>query len=124
MAERGQAAGQSAWGAQRVLGIALVGAGVVGAVIGTVFSFKAKSLYDESTAGPCTPSNICTQVGLDERSDARSMATAATVALGLGVGAIAGGAVVFFTAPTRVPAITVTPSAWLNGVSVTASGAF
>ena len=111
-------------GGQRWIGIASMGLGAVGLVVGTVWSLQAKSTYDQSTTGPCTANNICTQTGLDERSSARTMATQATVAMGLGAVAIATGAIVFFTAPTRAGSVSVAPVAWCGGGSLTMSGAF
>lgn len=115
---------RSSWDAQRALGIGLAGAGAAGIVVGAVFSLEAKSTYDKSNSGPCSPNNVCAQAGLDERSSARSTASAATLAMGLGATALAAGAVIFFSAPKRVPALTGTANAWSNGASLTLSGTF
>jgi serine/threonine-protein kinase len=101
-----------------------MGLGAAGLIVGTVWSLRAKSTYDQSTMGPCTANDVCTQMGLDERSSARTMATQATVAMGIGAVAMASGAIVFFTAPRRAGSVSVTPVAWSSGGSVTMSGAF
>jgi hypothetical protein len=89
---------------QRTLGIVLAGAGVIGAGIGTYFSFHAKSTYDGSnTSGHCQ-GNQCDAVGKQDRSDAFAQATIATVAIGAGAAALVGGAVLFLAAPKGGPA--------------------
>ncbi len=112
------------WTTQRSLGVALAGAGVVGLVVGGIFSLEAKSTYDTSNSGPCNASNVCSQAGLDDRSSARNMATVATVVMGVGAAALVGGVVTFFTAPRRGPAVTVTPGVSSGSASVWVSGAF
>ncbi len=111
-------------GRQRWIGIASMGLGAAGLVLGTFWSLQAKATYDQSNAGPCNASNVCTPAGLDERSSAQTTATEATVAIGVGAVAVATGAVVFFTAPRRAGAVAVAPAAWPGGASVTMSGAF
>jgi hypothetical protein len=115
--------GHEGIGGQRWIGLASMGVGAVGLIVGTVWSLEAKSTYDQSTMGPCTANNICTPAGLDERSSAQTLATEATVAMAVGALAVVGGAIVFFTAPKRAGAVVVAP-AWANGGSVTISGAF
>jgi len=112
------------WSSQRYLGVALAGAGVVGIVVGGVFSLEAKSTYDESTSGPCNANNVCSREGLNDRSSAQSMATVATVAMGVGAAALAAGAVTFFTAPRGGAPLTVTPAVASGSASLWVSGAF
>jgi hypothetical protein len=111
-------------GGQRWIGIASMSLGATGLIVGTVWSLQAKATYDQSTAGPCAANNTCTQTGLDERSSARTTATEATVAIGVGAFAMATGAVLFFTAPRHAASVAVAPAAWPGGASVTMSGAF
>jgi hypothetical protein len=111
-------------GGQRWIGIASMGLGAVGLIAGTFWSLQAKANYDQSTTGPCGANGTCTQTGLDERSSAHTMATEATVAMGIGAVAIATGAIVFFTAPQRASSVAVAPAAWPSGASMTISGAF
>jgi hypothetical protein len=89
---------------QRTLGLLIVGAGVIGAGIGTYFSLHAKSTYDDSNAGGHCQGNQCDMIGKQDRSDAFSQATVATVAIGAGAAAIVGGAVLYLTAPKAGPA--------------------
>jgi hypothetical protein len=111
-------------GGQRWIGIASMGVGAAGLIAGTFWSLQAKATYDQSTTGPCGANDTCTQTGLDERSSARTMATEATVAMGIGAVAVATGAIVFFTAPQRARSVAIAPAAWPSGASMTISGAF
>jgi hypothetical protein len=110
-------------GGERWIGIASMALGAAGLIMGTAWSLEAKSTYDQSTTGPCTANNICTQKGLDERSSAQTMATEATIAMTAGALLAAGGAIVFFAAPKRAGIVVVAP-AWANGGAVSISGAF
>ena len=90
---------------QRILGVGLGVLGVVGVGVGTFFSFHAKSTYDASnTDGHCGADNRCDAFGTDHRNDAKSQATVATIALGAGLVALAGGIVLYLTAPKSAPA--------------------
>jgi serine/threonine-protein kinase len=85
---------------QRIVAIAVGGAGVVGVVLGSIFGLEAKSKLDDSNANGLCQGNACLQQGLNLRQDAKSASTVSTVAFVLGGAAIAGGAVLWFTAPT------------------------
>jgi hypothetical protein len=87
---------------QRAAGAVLAAGGVVGLVVGAVFSLNAKAKYDDSRAF-CLPDNECTATGRQDRSDADSKATVATVAMGLGAAAAAGGVALYLTAPRTAP---------------------
>ena len=77
-----------------------VGAGVVSVVIGSVFGVVAKSKLDQSNAnGHCDTTDACDGTGLTLRSNAQSAATGSTVAFMVAGVAIAGGAILWFTAP-------------------------
>jgi hypothetical protein len=90
---------------QRLAGIAVSGAGLASVLVGTVFSFMAKSTYDgANTGGDCLPDNECNQAGKTDRSRARSLALVATVTIGVGAAALAGGVIFFFAAPRPSPA--------------------
>jgi hypothetical protein len=112
------------WTGRRLGATALMGAGVVGLAVGTVFSFTAKATYDKSNDGPCDARNVCTQQGLDDRSSARTMATAATVGVGLGAAALAAGAIVFFTAPEPSASVVVVPVAAPSSAGMAIRGRF
>lgn len=82
---------------QKMTGLIVGGSGVLVFGVGTFLGVRAKSSYDDSEAF-CS-GNVCTQQGLDIRSDARSDANVATIVGGLGLAAMVGGAVMYFTAP-------------------------
>ncbi|MEO7112306.1 MAG: tetratricopeptide repeat protein [Polyangiaceae bacterium] len=100
---------------QRVLGVAVAGAGVVSAVVGIFFGLHASARLDESNSdGRCGTNNHCTQIGVDDRSDANTAATVSDVTFIAGGALIAGGAALFFTAPhgrkSSAPAARFSPS--------------
>jgi len=97
---------------QQIAGLAVAGLGLAGLAVGTVFSLKAKSTYDQSnSSGHCLPDNECDTIGKNSRKDAYALATAATVVMSIGAVGISGGAVLFFTAPRQgAPAIALVPS--------------
>ena len=78
----------------------LGGVGVVGVTVGSFVAMSAKSKYDDSL-DHCDPNdpNRCSEEGVSLRNSARSRGNFATVAMGLGAAALAGGAVLWFTAP-------------------------
>ncbi|MGO8991945.1 MAG: hypothetical protein ACLQVI_01355 [Polyangiaceae bacterium] len=87
---------------QRTVGAVVAGAGVIGAVIGSVFGVVAKSKLDQSNSnGHCDATDACDETGLALRGNAESAATASTVAFVVAGVAVAGGAALWFTAPRR-----------------------
>ena len=113
---------------RRVAGLAIAGVGVVGVGIGAYFGLHTKSKLDESNAdNNCQPNNHCNATGASLRHDAQSAGTVSTVAFGIGLLAIAGGAVVYFTAPKADAAhtgMTVTPTVGASGGGVILRGSF
>ena len=90
-------------GAQRIAALSAGGVGVVGLVIGTVFGVKAMSDHSEAEKY-CGSSSECTDVrGVRAGNDAHSAGNVATVGLIVGGVALAGGAVLWFTAPKNKP---------------------
>jgi hypothetical protein len=87
-------------GGQRLLGLIAGGVGVVGLGVGAAFALSAKSQYNTSL-GSCEPGNpnVCNGTGVSQRNDARSAGDVASVAVTVGAVALAGGAVLWFTAP-------------------------
>jgi serine/threonine-protein kinase len=83
---------------RQILGLSVGGAGIVGVAIGSYFGLHAKALFDDSNAGGCT-GNVCNDAGGSLRDSARTSATASDIAFALGLAAVAGGAVLYFTAP-------------------------
>jgi hypothetical protein len=108
---------------ERMLGLVSAGVGVVSLGVGTYFGLAAKSTYDGSNADGHCVNNVCDTQGLNDRSSASSQATAATVLFGVGLAAIGGGAVLYFTAP-RGPAgfslaVSPMPAGGAAGMSLT-----
>ncbi len=86
---------------QRTIGLVVGGVGIVGLAVGGYFGLRAQSKNDDSKS-ECLPSdpNRCSARGVSLRDDARSAGNVATVAGGLGLAAVIGGAVLYFTAPS------------------------
>lgn len=87
----------SGLGTQRTIALAAAGVGVVGLGVGTVFGLKGMSSLSDSE-GHCT-GNLCDAVGVAAREDAVAAGDLSTIAFGVGIAAIAGAAVLWFTAP-------------------------
>jgi hypothetical protein len=91
------AEGGHGFGTQKILGIVAAGVGVVGLGIGTAFGVMAIS--QKSDAQTLCPSNPCsTQAGVNKWSDAGSTGNISTIGFIVGGVALAGGAVLWFTA--------------------------
>jgi PEGA domain len=93
---------------RKILGIGSAGAGVVAVGLGLWFGSQASSLNGEAkdlcggAVDMCDPANLdAAQAKVD---DARSKATVSTVLVGVGAAAIAGGVILFVTAPKAHPA--------------------
>ncbi|HEY8074661.1 MAG TPA: hypothetical protein VIF62_11135 [Labilithrix sp.] len=91
---------QPTW--KRPVGLALAGVGVVGIGLGAFFGLKAKSTYDGAfDGGGCDKSNKqCDSGGQSSVDDAHSKATVSTILFVAGAACLAGGAFLFFTAPS------------------------
>ncbi len=89
---------------QRITGVAVGAAGLVGLAVGGIFAVRIQSKLDESNANDhCRqPGDVCDAEGLAFREEAGEAATAATVATVVGGAALAIGALLFFTAPKPV----------------------
>ncbi|MBX3191081.1 MAG: hypothetical protein KF819_29055 [Labilithrix sp.] len=87
---------------QRALGVAAGGVGLVGVVVGTVFGLRSASARDEADRICGGPAPLdCPQEGVDVADDARAFGNVSTVAFIVGAIGLAGGAVLWFTAPSR-----------------------
>jgi serine/threonine-protein kinase len=87
-------------GTQRVIGATLGGIGVIGLVVAAVFAGEAKT-KDGQAADHCDGTRCRDPLGASLSTDARTAGDVATVAFVAGAGALAAGAIVFFTAPSR-----------------------
>jgi serine/threonine-protein kinase len=105
-------------------------AGVVSLGVGIGVGLAAKSKVNQSNGpdGGCNASTgVCTtQNGEDLRSSAVGMATAATVVFVVGAVAVAGGAVLYLTAPHDSPAasLAIAPSVMPGGGGALLRGTF
>jgi hypothetical protein len=86
--------------AQRIGAVAVAGVGVVGVAIGSVFGAAAISKNSDANKGHCT-GNTCDSTGVSLRQDAVHAGNLSTVAFVVGGVALAGGAVLWFTAPSN-----------------------
>jgi hypothetical protein len=88
-------------GAQRIAGLAVGATGVAGLVVGGVFGLLAKATYDHALQDECGGSmGSCTPAGAADGAHAVTQANVSTAAFIGGAVLSAGGAVLFFTAPT------------------------
>ncbi len=85
---------------QRTLSYVVMGFGVVGMGVGTIFGLEAKSKNDDSLA-QCRTDTLCSQGGYDLRQQALDAATYSTVAFGVGAVALVAGIVLYATAPSK-----------------------
>jgi hypothetical protein len=87
-------------GAQRTVGIAVLGVGLGSLVVGTVFGVQAQSkLADTNSSGHCQPNDHCDSAGLAERSDALTDATISTLSFVGGAACVGAGAAIYLLAP-------------------------
>ncbi len=93
---------------QRVLGLVVGGVGVVGIGVGTFFGIRAKSKLDDSNNGHCRVGDRCDAAGVVLRDDYLSAARISTVSFLVGGVLVAGGAVLYLTAPSTPVAVAVT----------------
>lgn len=84
----------------RKIAIGAGAVGVVGLAAGAVLGLRASSLWDDARA-ECVNGDLdnCSQRGVSLSKDAQSSANLATVAIGVGVAAVAAGAVLWFLNP-------------------------
>jgi hypothetical protein len=129
VADPGQASGpqepgvesrQSDAGSQRTIAVVIGGIGLVGLGVGGYFALNARGKFSDSDP-ECNENNICTPSGKELRDGAQTSATVATISTGVGIAALAGAAVLWFTSgssgSSKSPStVAVLPSA--NGVYV------
>jgi hypothetical protein len=88
---------------QRSIGLLVGGFGLVAAGVGMYFGPRAISESNQAK-GLCPNRNACANPdAVSVNDDARSSALAADVALGVSIAALAGGAILYFTAPSARP---------------------
>jgi serine/threonine-protein kinase len=92
-------AAENGGGARRTIGVVLAGAGLVGLAVGAAFGVVAMSKENDATSNHCPHQPFCDAQGVQLGQDAKSAATVSTVAFAAGAAAVAGGVVLWFTAP-------------------------
>ena len=113
-----------AW--QKPVGLVLVGVGVIGLGVGSVFGLSAKSKYSGAfDGGGCDrATKSCDAPGQSAVDDARSKATLSTILFVSGGVLTVAGAVVFLTAPSSSRrALQVAPTTYAGGAGLSVSGA-
>jgi hypothetical protein len=85
---------------QRIVAVAVAGLGVVGVAIGSIFGAGAISKNSDANKDHCA-GNACDAAGVSLRQDAVHAGNLSTVAFVVGGVALAGGAVLWFTAPSN-----------------------
>jgi hypothetical protein len=98
----------SLWSTQRTLALVAGGVGVAGAVVGTVFGLQAMSKKDEADAA--CPSVRCSDANAVQASqDALTAGTVSTIGFVVAGVGLAGGAVLWLTAPKTTTQIGLGP---------------
>ena len=85
---------------QKIVAVAVGGVGVVGVVIGSVFGLKASSNWSDAKDHCSNFPNGCGAEGVRLGEDANSAATVSTIGFAVGVAGIAGGTILWLTAPS------------------------
>lgn len=113
-----------AW--QKPTGLVVLGLGVVGLGVGTVFGLSARSKYNsafEGGGGCDRATKQCDAPGQASIDDARSKATLSTILFAAGGALTVAGAIIFITAPSsRSRALTVAPTGYAGGGGLSLSG--
>ncbi len=83
---------------QRIVALAVGGAGIVGLGVGGAFGLQALVLNGKSNKNGCVD-DICDDKGTDYRENARAAGRRSNIAFAIGGGLLATGIVLYFTAP-------------------------
>jgi hypothetical protein len=107
---------------QRMVGLALGGAGVVAVVVGSIMGLVSKSTYDHALGTECANNpNACSAQGAQDGQTAHGQATASTVGFVAGFALLGGGAALYFTAPHG---LSVSPTFGSDGAGLQARGSW
>jgi tetratricopeptide (TPR) repeat protein len=91
---------------QRIVGIAVGAAGLVGIGVSSYMALSARGKYNDALAAHCMGMpNMCDDVGLTDTHDARHTANIATIVFSVGLAATAGGVVIYLLAPKAPKAV-------------------
>lgn len=114
-------------GTQRTVALIVGGAGILGVVLGSVFGLNAQSTWADARDNHCQ-NTVCDATGVTQNQDAKSSATASTIAFVAGGALLAGGAVLWFTAPSSHAAsgtaLQVAPGFGPHAATLAVRGAF
>lgn len=84
---------------QRIAAVAVGGVGIVGLAVGSVFGLKAISNWSDVESHCRSYPNGCDGEGMSQADSAKSAATLSTIAFAVGAAGVAGGAILWLTAP-------------------------
>jgi hypothetical protein len=84
---------------QQLVGIGFAAGGLVAVGVGALFGLRAASKDDEAKAG-CAADRCFTRKAAELNDDARSAALIANLSYGVGVAAVATGAILYFSSDT------------------------
>ena len=85
---------------QRIGGIVVGAVGIVGLGVGGYLALHARSKYNDAIGADCMGSkSSCDPAGLTATKDARSDANLASIVVGVGVAAVAGGVLLYVLSP-------------------------
>ncbi len=102
---------------QRTWGLVLGGGGVAGLLVGSVLGIVAKGTYDGIGQACRAGSGPCSSQDASGSQNAHSQATVSTVGFVAGAALLAGGAVVYFTAP-KGGSVAISPTVGASGAGV------
>lgn len=121
----GQAGGGGS--TQRTIGLVLGGVGIIGLGVGSAFGLVAMGKENDATQNHCQSGTVyCDPIGVTEGKDAHTDATGSTVFFIVGGAALAGGIVLYLTAPKddATPTVGLTAAPTPGGASFGLRGAW
>ena len=96
---------ESGLSTRQALAVAAAGVGVVGVVVGSVLGLRAFSKTNDADRHCDAPAKtLCDAIGIDEGNQSRTLGTWSTIAFSAGAVFLVGGAILYFTAPSRTVA--------------------
>ena len=110
---------------RRLAGLIVGGAGVLGLGIAGFITLDARSSYNDALDAHCMgQKDMCSDEGVQLTNDARGRGNIATGVTILGLAAIAGGVVLYVTAPKTERSTYIAPTAGRDGAGVVIGGSF
>lgn len=111
------------WGTQKTVAVVVGGVGLVGVVLGTIFGVRTESLWSNAKTECASPTSCpAHDQAQRDHDDALAAATVSNVAFALGGAALAGAAVLYFTAPSAE--VQAGPAATMGGGEIVVRGRF